>query len=176
MKFRRLIIWITLVFVANLIGQCHAAHPYHVSNAEVKWNPKSGNFEVALCLWPADLETALSREQGKPIDIDKVENLDEMLKSYVTKHFLIRKTDSSPDDSKPDVRWVGHEKNVKQAWMYFEVTGDKSPASWTIENQIFFDLNDDQLNYLQLTVRGSLNTAISMSGDSKHAIDTSSKK
>ena len=165
----------------TLTSSAAFAHPYHVSRTELNWNATTGNFEVALCLWPADLEKALSRDQGKPIDLDKVENLDELLKAYVEKTFLIRSLKSDSKEGKtsateesatktPTVRWVGHEKNLKQAWLYFEVVVDKTPAKWTVENRAFFELNEDQLNYLQVTAGKNFDVLISKTGSEKHSI------
>lgn len=153
-------------------------HPYHVSSAEVRWNPATGNFEIALCVWPADLEQALARHTGKSVDLDQANDLDATLKDYIAENFLIERAadpllqaDSANNGStttesaqtanavtttapaeRPDVRWVGSEISLKQAWLYFEIPGDKSAAQWTIENGIFRELNDDQINQIQLTV------------------------
>jgi hypothetical protein len=75
--------------VASSPADCQASHPYHVSHAEVNWNEASGNFEVALCVWPADLEKALKGDTGKSVDLDEVENLDQLLEAYIGKKFRI---------------------------------------------------------------------------------------
>jgi hypothetical protein len=152
---------------------CFASHPYHVSRAEVNWNQKTGNFEVALCLWPADLEKAISIAQGKPIDLDKVENLDELMKSYIEKKFLIRSAplvNEAQELAKPNlnIRWVGHEKTIKQAWLYFEIKGERTVSRWTIENRIFFELNDDQMNLVELTNGAGSNAVICSHPSAKH--------
>ena len=67
-------------------------HPYHVSIAEVNWNPESQKFEVALCLWPADLEKALAHQTGRPIDLAKEPEVDRLMETYVSKRFTIRST------------------------------------------------------------------------------------
>jgi len=166
--------------VVGLISTCCvAAHPYHVSLAEVNWNPKSGNFEVALCLWPADLEKAIAIAQGKPIDLDKVDNLDELIERYVAKKFLLRRAkpvggSKAESIAKPTIRWVGHEKTIKEAWLYFEITGDKTPARWTIENRVFFELNDDQMNQVQMTIGKTPNSVICAKPAAKHTFSTES--
>ncbi len=158
-----------------------ASHPNHFSNAEVNWNPKSGNFEVALCVWPNDLEKALANDQSKIIDLDKIDNLDELMKSYIEKRFLIRQIQSAqgtgqdPPRSLPLIRWVGHERNLKTAWLYFEVEGDKQGGQWTIENRVFFELNEDQLNQLQISAGKQSNIVVSRSGESRFTLDTSGK-
>jgi hypothetical protein len=177
---------LAVIFAAAIIpGLCLASHPNHVSNAEVNWNPKSGNFEIALCVWPADLEKALALDQSKPIDLDKVENLDELLKSYVEKKFLIRpsqsqqsstpQTNQEPSKAATAIRWVGHERDLKAAWLYFEIEGDTQGAQWTVENRIFFELNEDQLNQLQLTAGRTSSIVVCRFGESRFEIDTSVK-
>ena len=186
-KLQSPVFLLAVVFATAIMPSlCLASHPNHVSTAEVNWNPKSGNFEVALCVWPADLEKALALENSKPIDLDKVENLDEMMKSYIEKKFLIRQSKSQPT-GKPQnkqqpskaasaIRWVGHERDLKSVWLYFEIEGNTQGAPWTIENRIFFELNDDQLNQLQLTVRKTSNTVLCRFGDSKFDLNTSTEK
>lgn len=174
-------------------------HPYHISYTEIEFNSKSGNFEVAICVWPTDLEKALSAQENKPIDLERTEGLDAMMERYVVKRFEINKnvdstrsnlvenqhSDQPPtprSEAKPDpqnknstepsssttavgpkkeqkkadasspIRWVGHEGDRKQVWMYFEYKGDATVNEWTIENKVFSELNDDQLNHVQWTL------------------------
>jgi hypothetical protein len=58
--------------------------------AEVNWNAKTGKFEVALCVWPADLEKALGQQEGRTIDLAKEPNVDQMMEAYVAKRFFLR--------------------------------------------------------------------------------------
>lgn len=187
MNLSRLVGYVALILFACLLpersvqGACSQWHPYHVSNAEVNWNPKSGNFEVALCVWPADLERALAQDLQRSIDLDKVENLDSLILAYVEKRFLIRPagTPESHAGVSPDVasdattiRWVGQEHNLKTAWLYFEVQGGKQGPQWTIENRMFFELNDDQLNHVEATVGKSSTTFVCRRSESRHPVDT----
>ena len=138
------LVWAMLCLSSPLL----ATHPYHVSFAEVEWNPKTGNFEVALCVWPADLEKSISEMQGRPIDLDAEPNLESAYQAYVSRRFRI-----VGDSGKTSpIRWVGSQVGLKQAWLYFEVAGDKKPGRWTIENRVFYELNDDQLNQIQVKV------------------------
>lgn len=152
-----------------------ASHPYHVSKTEMAWNAKSGNFEIALCVWPADLEKALTAKAGKTVDLDKAENLDSLLKSYVESKFIVSRV-SETKSSPASIRWVGHEKNNKEAWLYFEVAGDKAQGDWTVKNRIFFELNEDQLNQIQFKVQRELKSFISTISTKPHSISTESQK
>lgn len=186
---------IALLAVANLPASASASHPYHVSNAEVSWNAKTKCFEVALCVWPADLEKAISRQQGEPVDIDKVDDLDQLLERYIKQKFVIRPVANKEVGAKPSnvelnkaqsangqeatnrrpapvaMRWVGHEKTLKTAWLYFELAGEEG-VDWTIENRVFFELNEDQLNQIQLETGDSQTSMISSATAAQHTIST----
>lgn len=125
-----------------------ASHPYHVSYAEIEWNPQTGHFEVSLCVWPADLEKAISRMKRDSIDLDAATDAEVIFEEYVARSF--RMVGSSGKVS--PIRWVGAQVGLKQAWLYFEVTGDKNPGEWKIENRLFFELNEDQLNQMKIQV------------------------
>jgi hypothetical protein len=217
-------------------------HPNHFSTAEVRWNDKTGNFEVALCVYPLDLEKALTTLAGKAVDLDQKDGLDDLMKKYIESKFFIRKakeivetepgafklslgdrpvtavtdavsespkkidieatensqealgkghkhsstlhpqpveqghpgsshTDVSNSTNLPkvstmatsqfeqpnltneqgEIRWVGFEANAKEAWLYFEILGDAKPAKWEIENRVFFEFNEEQVNQIRFT-------------------------
>jgi hypothetical protein len=271
---------------ANRWSELAAIHPNHFSTAEVGWNEKTGKFEVALCVWPSDLEKALSEKTGKSIDLEKSEGLNQLIAEYVASKFTILKvqakssepdlqtgsesqkfplnkasaseTVAAPAVSNPDehpssatpepmqadsssgeasdsatvdasnveskidesesmpnepipskstdaesttttelkrgaeaiggrrnsdfpaendshdhiplrvdesddrtvmkmpdgFRWVGFESNAKDAWLYFELPGDMEPATFTIENRVFFEFNVEQINQIRFTCAG----------------------
>lgn len=176
---RSLFLGVALVAaVASSPADCQASHPYHVSHAEVNWNAKSGNFEIALCVWPADLEKALKGDAGKSVDLDKVENLDQMLEAYIEKRFRITEANSESETSSEksipaSLRWVGHERDLKKAWLYFEIPGNKTNRQWKIENRIFFELNEDQLNHVDFKFGDAAKVVISRKGQASHRIDAS---
>lgn len=178
---QRLFLGVALVAaVVSSPADCQASHPYHVSHAEVHWNANSGNFEVALCVWPADLEKALKGDTGKSVDLDKVEDLDQLLATYISKKFRITRAEGQ-DESNSDknvaksLRWVGHERDLKKAWLYFEISGDKAVHQWKIENQVFFELNEDQLNHVDFKYGKSAKVVISRLGQASHPIDVSGR-
>ncbi|MDG1872454.1 MAG: hypothetical protein P8J27_00985 [Mariniblastus sp.] len=166
-----LTLMITAAITTAITANAEASHPYHVSKSEVSWNSKTGNFEVAMCVWPADLEKALATQTRQAVDLDKVENLDELMATYVGNKFRVCKSVAPDEQSKAaSIRWVGHERNHKEAWLFFEVQGDKKQSDWTIENRIFFELNKDQLNQIQFSVGRHVSSFISSANTPSHAI------
>ena len=145
-----------------------ASHPYHVSYAEIEWNPQTGNFEVSLCVWPADLEKAISRMNRDSIDLDAATDAEAMFEAYVARSFRMvgRSGKGSP------IRWVGAQVGLKQAWLYFEVAGDKKPGEWKIENRLFFELNEDQLNQMKIRVGPNPSSVSSTVGSKPLRVET----
>ena len=152
---RLMICCLGTILSAVIASPVFASHPFHVSAAEVHWNESSGNFEIAICVWPADLEKAIARQQARSIDLDKIEDLDALMKQYVASRFAIRESGPLNHRSRQTIRWVGHQLDLKNAWLFFEIDGSLQPDSWQIENRIFFELNEDQINQVQLSVGGT---------------------
>lgn len=138
--------WLPLLALALLLcgsSIAQASHPFHVSLSEIERNSTTGNFEVSLCIWPADLEKALSRMEDKSLDLDQVENLDELISQYLNKTVQF----TSADGTRAKIRFVGHEMDLQKGWLYFEVQTGKKAQAWNYRNQVFFELNDDQINH-----------------------------
>ena len=124
-------------------------HPFHVSVAEVEYNPKSKCLEFALRVWPEDLEKALNRVSKKPVDLDRTAKIDDLIFAYLKKNIRI----SSDGKKKCELRWVGKEVEVKQTWLYYEAKTGVEPADFHFSNTIFFELQDDQINIFNLTLK-----------------------
>ncbi len=132
------------------------AHPFHATQAEVEWNPESQRFEVALSLWPVDVEGVLRddpelrKQVPETIDLDdpkQHEPLDEALRRYVESRFalvILPPADSGADDAgettevpaaelgprRAAVEWLGFEIEQDSLWCYFELVphGNELPA------------------------------------------------
>ena len=61
-----------------------APHPFHVTIAEADYNEESGKLEVALRIYnPGDLEEALGRRAGERVDLERTENVDDLIVAYL---------------------------------------------------------------------------------------------
>ena len=94
-----------------------AAHPFHVSLAEVEFNAESGKLEVALRVYPLDLEKALTLHAARRISIDDEPEVDALIAAYLKDRFRVTGADGKP----ASIEWVGRELSVKDAWLYFEM-------------------------------------------------------
>jgi len=146
-----------LLLAVALTGMCEAAiasHPFHVTRAEIEYNAKRQKFEVAICIWPEDLAKAVSKMEDRTVNIDTESetNRDKLFAKYVAKkfRFTAKSDDANEKPTAATIRWIGSELEVKQGWLYFEVDAKTTAANWSIENRMFFELNDDQLNQVQV--------------------------
>ena len=152
------------VFWASALSLASAPlHPYHVSLAEIEFNEQTGNYEVSLCVWPADLERAIGQMTDSPVNLDSTENIDQLIASYLEQKFRFR----SDDDKVAPLRFVGKELDLKQGWLYFEIqtssdeATDEVPAAteWTLDNRVFFELNEDQSNQCNLKTKSDVRSS-----------------
>jgi len=134
----------------SLWADCLTGHPFHVSVAEMEFNPQSGCLEVSLRVWPEDLEKALRQKTGKPVDLDSDPQVDKLIFAYLQNKIEVQ----DPEGKKYPLRWIGKELEIKQAWLYFEVKTLREPDDFTYSNRLFFELQDDQINMFHLRLNG----------------------
>ena len=133
--------------LAALFAGCAGAHPVHATFAEAVWNPKTRSVEVALRVRGLDLETALAKACGSPVDLDKTENVDGMISEYLCKTFTV----AMPDGSTLMPKWSTKDVGLRNTWLYFEFPLGESvlPTECQVTNTIFFDDLEGQQNVIE---------------------------
>ena len=139
---------ITLCVWTIAISIAHA-HPNHASVAEMQFNEKSGKLEIAMRVWPVDLEKSLSKMHGKHVDIDKAENVDQLITDYLSKAFQVKDAAAKA----LSINWVGKEVNLKHAWLYFEIPIE-SLQGLEFSNGICFEAERTQVNTILFQHKG----------------------
>ena len=131
-----------------------AAHPGHASMAEIELNPKSGNLEVALCVWPEALERAIQTGDRPPLRLEAPDELeaevDRRIVALLARRFVVRDAEGRI----LKIRWVGKQVDVKRCWLYFEIIGAAESSRLVLENQLFVDQHPDQVNGVTMIGRG----------------------
>jgi len=155
---------LALSVVLLLSGQV-LAHPRHVSIAEAEWNAKTQRLEIALKVNPLDLEQALRRASNRPIDLDKSAGIDQLMQDYLARSFVVQEADGT----RAKLIWVGHEADLKEAWLYFEVPLKNGPDNVRFGDGVFFELLPDQANTINFRV-GSLRKSLTFTVDRLDAV------
>lgn len=151
------------VALLALLALCAAApragaHPYHVAFLEAEANPETGRLEVAMRVFPEDLERAAALRLGmERVSLEKTPDIGDILSDYLARTILLRDPDApepDPDDQSADdaperssVHWVGMELGVRHTWLYFEVELD-SPEIEGLEISVrsMFEVEPTQVN------------------------------
>ena len=124
------------------------AHPYHFSVAELELNRETASLEVALRVFPEDLEKALryhaERQSKKPVRLDAKEGVDERIVEYLKSAFVVVGRGAKKPAS--DIRWVGKELSAKEAWLYFEIPWQGDLYGARFENRVCFEHAERQIN------------------------------
>ena len=127
-----------------------AAHPGHASFGQADLNPASRSLEVALCVNAFDLEQALSRAAGRPVDLERNPEAEALVRDYVARRFRL----SLADGREPALVWVGREDFVSTMWLYFEFPlPEAAPldmAGAALAHTLFFELHPEQVHALHV--------------------------
>ena len=145
---------------SNAEPTTHVAHPFHNSIAEMEWNKEAQAFEIALSLWPVDLEKVLGASKEIRSKIKKTINVDdpdqhEILNSGI-QQYVNAKLQAEIDSMPFEMKWLGFEVEKETVWCYFEwklpqeaqkdLNLETKKLEIFISNQLFFELQDDQQN------------------------------
>ena len=142
--------WISCLLALLVAAGLARAHASHVSWGELDHNPEAGTWEMALRVVPEDLEKALSRAGRETVRLGRTPDLDERILTYLEKKLIARDSSGQPCSW----RWVGKEHSWKEVWIYAELLCPDSLLGGEIENRIFLELDDEQVNTLVLRWRG----------------------
>ena len=154
------------------------AHPFHISVAELEYNPATQKLEVSLKLHATDFERALSKLVGHDVDLEGDAFKDGKLATeYLNSHFyLVPATEAAKESSDTEAsdsataaprskcHFVGSELKQSWMWLYFEMDIPKAEGDLALYNTVLLDLTD-----------GQINTATVRHDSKRHALKTTDK-
>ena len=130
------------------------AHPIRTSYAEADFRPETQKFEIALRVYPDDLETALTAHAGHSITLANTPPpaFDLALLAYLRATFILR----AANGTTPVLYLLGRElkDNAQHLWIYFDCTLPGGPTGARLSHRILRDTFPEQLNALRLGQKG----------------------
>ncbi len=142
----------TLIFGVTIAS----AHPFHFSSAEIEYNSDTKRFEVSLRSNGQDLETALTRFAGSPVNLEKTLDIDQRIVKYLAGSFYLTRTVNSAIEaavnspakveSRSKLTWIGKEVDGLWVWLYFELEPPAGTNSLWLTNRVLVEESDEQLN------------------------------
>lgn len=123
-----------------------AAHKFHASLTQIEVNSTAKTVEVAIRVFADDLEEALTRRSGHRVRLETASDFDELALAYVASTLKL----VAPDGEPLTLRWIGKEASVDVVWLYVEAPMSSNLDGSVLENTLFFDLFEDQVNTVNL--------------------------
>ena len=149
--------YLALVFgflLAAALTPAARAHPIRTSYAEADFRPETQKLEIALRIYPDDLETALTARVGHPVTLAHTPppTFDLALLAYLRATFLLR----AADGTAPELHLLGRElkDDAQHLWVYFYCTLPGGPSGARLAHRFLRDVFPDQLNALRLGQKG----------------------
>ncbi len=140
-----------------------SAHDYHASITDIQFNPKTQSLQVAIKVFTDDLENALSvRNKSKVSYSASSDKVKQLLAGYMASTFRFELTKGKPLKQ----QFIGSEEEADVVWIYFEVpVKQASLKELYIENGVFTELFDDQMNIVNLDYKGDMHSMLLQKSD-----------
>jgi hypothetical protein len=165
---------VTTVIIYIILYFLGCVHPIHVSVTEIQYNSKTKKTEVALKVFSDDMELAIEQMQGKKVNLSNVANdlqLQNLIETYSSKHFAIIDSKSQ----KVALCYIGMETDHESLWIYAETLKPVRSISFTVFNNFFSELYDDQSNLTHFKYDGNKKSAFLQGQSYSHIFDWEKK-
>jgi len=138
-RFTPLTCFLALGLLSLALTPLASAHPIRTSYAEADYRPETKKLEIALRVYPDDLEAALTAHAGQPISVARTPPpaFDVALLAYLRATFLLR----AADGTAPTLHLAGRElkDNDQHLWIYFECNLPGGLAGTRLSHRVLRD-------------------------------------
>ncbi len=135
-------------------------HPFHISTAEIEFNPATKRLEIGLKCQSSDFERALAKLAGKKLDIEKDPQVDDLATRYLSDNFYLATAQTETKDKsastdivrevppppKQPIKFVGKELQTTWIWLYFEMDVPAGDDPLVLVNRVLCEVNAGQIN------------------------------
>lgn len=139
-----------LVAILMIFGSIAAGeHPVYLSKTEVDYDTKANRLEIALELFPDDLSEAISKREGKTIEIGtdrEHEQATTYIQDYLEEHLQF-----TVNGRAKAFRYLGreiHKKQLTSLWVYLEVPNIPRLKRLVLRNSILVNYQEEQHNHV----------------------------
>ncbi|RYZ27517.1 MAG: hypothetical protein EOO10_12475 [Chitinophagaceae bacterium] len=127
-------------------------HPFYVSVTEINQNAAEKSLEISCKFFADDFEQTLEKAYKTQLDISSDKDkafFDKFIPDYIAKHFGLTV------DGKPvKLNYVGYEKEKESVYCYFELTSTPNVKRLDITSNLLYELTQEQINIMHITVNG----------------------
>lgn len=126
-------------------------HPFFVSVIEAEYFKKENLVGISCKVFNDDLENALKKESGTPVDVlggDKNSNL-KKIKPYFQKHLQVK-----VNNRLMTYEVLGYETEKEATFIFLELKETGEPQQFDIITDLLYDLDKSQVNLVHFIRNG----------------------
>jgi hypothetical protein len=138
-----------LLFISSLV------HPFFVSVIEAEYFKKENLVGISCKIFTDDLENALKKSSGQPVDIikgDKTTNRQKMM-AFFPKHVKVKINNKAYN-----YEVLGYEIDKDAAFVFLEIKNVGEPKQFEINTDLLYELDKSQVNLIHFIKNGERNT------------------
>ncbi|MDQ4122301.1 MAG: hypothetical protein M3209_12750 [Acidobacteriota bacterium] len=139
-----------LPFAFCLLPSPAGAHTFHTSLTRMDYNAEGKTVEITIQVFAHDLETAIEKRAGKRVNLEKSPDSKKLILDYLNNRFALK---NKTGETK-QLSWVGKEQSADSVWIYVEAKSPEGVENATLENRLFFELHNDQVNLVTCRFSG----------------------
>jgi hypothetical protein len=140
-----------LVFTLMIVSSFYTLkHPFYISVVDIKQDAKQQSLNISVRLFTNDLEDALRKITGKPIDVlnpkNKIET-DSVVSYYIKKRLAIQ-----VNGKLQVLHFIGYEREEESIWAYLEIQKVMKPKIITVDTKLLYDFLPQQVNIVHTEI------------------------
>ena len=139
-------------------------HPLHLSVCDIEFDSQNRSLEISQRIFADDLENVLRPKIGAKTDILNPVNKEQL--SSAIRDYVLQNLQLQLNGKKVTPRYVGYEVDEDVVWVYMEVPNVRSLSTITVQNTLFFEVFEDQLNLINVKKDGKVRS-LKLAGDQK---------
>ena len=140
-----------LVFALIIVSSFGSwKHPFYISVVDIKHDAKQESLNISVRLFTNDLEDALRKTTGKPIDVLNPKNkteIDSIVFQYIKKRLAIQL-----NGKLQVLHFIGYEKEEESVWTYLEIQKAMKPKTLTVDTKLLYDFLPQQVNIVHAEI------------------------
>ena len=140
-------------------------HKYYVSTTNVEYSEKDQTLQVITRIFVDDLELLLKERYGldaKLGTLDEAKSTDQFLQKYFSQKMTFKVNGAAKN-----LQFLGKVYETDMVKCYIEIKDIGEMESILVQNQILFDLYEDQQNIVHLKLKGKRKSFLLIRGNDK---------
>ena len=142
MKIYKLFFIFVLIISQTVNALPFGAHRFHTSLTRIDYNAEQKLFEITIQIFSHDLTSVLKGKNGKPIDLEKTIDADQLIFDYLSGNFVL----TNAKGETKTLKWIGREFDADSVRIYLETDSAENPEGFKLKNSIFFESFPEQKN------------------------------